>query len=69
MARMISAMFPPAHTDPATQSEPEDGVTSDIRGKSSHPDIGILYFIANINGAAMPWSRQCQYNSYTAPCL
>ncbi|XP_060790397.1 protein TALPID3 isoform X2 [Neoarius graeffei] len=30
MARMISGMFPqPAHTDPATQSEPEDSVTSD----------------------------------------
>ncbi|XP_058254990.1 protein TALPID3 isoform X3 [Hemibagrus wyckioides] len=30
MARMISGMFPqPVHTDPATNSEPEDSVTSD----------------------------------------
>ncbi|XP_053093378.1 protein TALPID3 isoform X3 [Pangasianodon hypophthalmus] len=30
MARLVSGMFPqPAHTDPATQSEPEDSVTSD----------------------------------------
>lgn len=49
MARMIGGMFPqPAHTDPATQSEPEDSVTSDTTGKSCHTDIDTWYFIVNI---------------------
>lgn len=31
MARMITGMFPqPSQTDPASQSEPENSVTSDI---------------------------------------
>lgn len=31
MARMITGMFPqPVQTDPASQSEPENSVTSDI---------------------------------------
>lgn len=54
MARMISGMFPqPVHTDPATQPEPEDSVTSYTTGKSCHSDIDTLYFIVNINGSAI----------------